>query len=222
MDLKGSSHGLACSSRASCSGCGLCFSVNWQGFNPSYFCFNVQLKTGDTCRMEVSNSQEHIPVAELGLRVSVPPSVPLTALPAQGDSPELTPCSRTASSLSHQLQADQKTHFHRECWEWEPALPPLLTQVCELFPCRKSQPRARDDDAAQGARFMPAHALEQNALPHYKFWLSPPEAKSCWNIYQCAVTWQSPEGRVLYLKLSMIKILGWHMCNIWKLFCHSH
>lgn len=131
MDLKGSSHGLACSSRSSCSGCGLCFSVNWQAFNPSYFCFNVPLKSGDTCRVEVSNSQEHIPVPELGLRVSVPcpPSVPLTALAAQGGSPEFTPCSRTASSLSHQLQADQKTHFSRDCWEWEPA---QLFKHCSL------------------------------------------------------------------------------------------
>lgn len=209
MDLKEWSQGLFCSSGASCSGCGLCFCVNWQVFNPRYFCFNVQLKTGDTCRMEVRTSQEQSLCQSWAEGVCAP-SVPLT------------PCSRTASPLSHQLQADQKTHFNRECWEQEPALQLLLTPVCELFPCRKSQPQTRNNDADQGAGFLPAHALEQNALPCYKFWLSPPEARSCWNIYQCALTWQSPEGKVLYLKHSMIKILGWHMCNIWKVFCHSH
>lgn len=52
------------------------------------------------------------------------------------------------------------------------------------------------------------------ALPCYKFWWSLPEAKSCWNMYQCAVTQQTLEGKVLYLKQGMIKILDWHTCDI--------
>lgn len=163
------------------------------------------------------------PSARAGAEVSVPrPPLRLSHPCQHKEAPELTPCSRTASPLSHQLRAGYKIPLNRECWEQGPALQPLPAQVCELFPCRKSQPQARDDDADQGAGLLPAHALEQSALPRYKFWLRPPEAKSCWNIYQCAVTWQSPEGKVLYLKHSMIKILGWHTCNVWKVFCHSH
>lgn len=87
---------------------------------------------------------------------------------------------------------------------------------------KKSRLQAGEDDADEGVRFMPALALVQNALPCYKFGWSLPEAESCWNIYQYAVTWQTPEGKAFYLKQRMIKILGWHICDIWKVFCHSH
>lgn len=66
-------------------------------------------------------------------------------------------------------QLRKYTLFNRQCWEWEPAPQLLLTQVYSLFACRKSQLQARDGDSDQSARIVPAHALEQNALPHYKF-----------------------------------------------------
>lgn len=97
-----------------------------------------------------------------------------------------------------------------------------LVRCIKRFRAKKSRVQAGEEDAAQGVRFMPAHAPVQNVLPCYKFGWSFPEAKSCWNIYQYAVTWQTPEGRAFYLEQRMIKVLGWHICDIWKVFCHSH